>query len=392
MTDADWAVRKELATAMLADLEKLTSDLVADIQAHSALYSAGRPVTHADLRGQCRQNLQLALEEFGGLPPTAGDIHAAATATGRRRAEQGMPLDTVLGAYRRGGRVIWQAVADLLRHRPPVGQEAVGELAGTVWEIIDGFSAVMANSYRLTTLELQHRQDSRRGALFEALLDGRGGDPAVAGAAAVALGVPQRDHFAVVVLAQNPAAPPDPSPALEAAGLWSFWRPRGEVLAGLVRLGTAAPARLTQTLSAHLGCTAGISPPFEDLAQADEALRLSERALGTLPAGGGAVAELDERLVEALLCADPEMGERLVRRYLAGVLASGAERPVLLETLRIWLDTGCSASRTAEQLYCHRNTVLNRVGRIGELTGWPTESGEARLGWALGLRALERAA
>ncbi|MFE7618016.1 helix-turn-helix domain-containing protein, partial [Streptomyces sp. NPDC057496] len=38
--------------------------------------------------------------------------------------------------------------------------------------------------------------------------------------------------------------------------------------------------------------------------------------------------------------------------------------------------------------YCHRNTVLNRIGRIAELTGRSAESGETRLGWALALRAL----
>ncbi|MER6502434.1 helix-turn-helix domain-containing protein, partial [Streptomyces sp. NPDC001455] len=49
---------------------------------------------------------------------------------------------------------------------------------------------------------------------------------------------------------------------------------------------------------------------------------------------------------------------------------------------------GETPERAAEQLYCHRNTVLNRIGRIAELTGRSAESGEARLGWALALRAL----
>ncbi|MFJ7417063.1 helix-turn-helix domain-containing protein [Streptomyces uncialis] len=68
--------------------------------------------------------------------------------------------------------------------------------------------------------------------------------------------------------------------------------------------------------------------------------------------------------------------------------ATGAEREVLLGTLRVWLDNGCSAARAAEALYCHRDTVLHRIARICELMGVPPESGAARLGWSLALRAL----
>lgn len=389
MTDGDLALRSRLAHTLLADIDRLTGTVVADIRAHSPAYASGRPVPPADLRAVCRDNLVLALEDFGGLPASVGDIEAAATETGRRRAEQGMPLDSVLHAYRRGGRVLWQAMAEPLRGPEVAERDLVLEVAGALWETIDRFSTVMSDAYRRTELELRHRQDSRRGALFEALLEGRGSDPAVVAAAAAALGLPPRDRFAVVVADQNPAAPPHPGPALRAAGMWSFWRPRAERYAGLVRLGSATPDELTRVLRGDLGGTAGISPPFEDLAAADTALRLAERALRTLPSGGGAVAQLDERLVEAALAGDPEVADRLVARYLDGVLSCGAEAPVLLRTLRVWLDAGCSALRAAEQLYCHRNTVLNRIVRVAELTGWPSESGEARLGWALALRATE---
>ncbi|MGY0018326.1 PucR family transcriptional regulator [Streptomyces sp. cg35] len=385
-------LRRELATTLLDDIDRLIDDLVADICAHSASYASGRPVSIEDLHVTCRGNIELALHEFGGLPSSgARGFETVAAENGRLRAEQGMPLSTVLKAYRRGGRVFWQAMADWMRDRSPAQQRMVGDMAGAVWETIDRFSSAMADAYRLTTLELEHREASRRGALFEALLDGRAGDPAVAAAAAEALGVPQLGHYVVVVAAQDPAAPPDPAPALEAAGLWSFWRPRAQSVAGLVRLGSADPWLLTETLRGQVGCTAGISPPFDELALADRGLRLAKRALATLAPGSGEVAELDERLVHAVFGAEPEIADRTVLRYLDGVLRSGAERPELLETLRVWLDTGCSASRTATQLFCHRNTVLNRIGRVAELTGWPAESGEARLGWALALRVLDLA-
>ncbi|MYT75324.1 MULTISPECIES: PucR family transcriptional regulator [unclassified Streptomyces] len=388
------ALRRELALTLLTDLDPLIAELAADICAHSSRYASGRPVSRDDLEDTLRGNMELALGEFGRLGGDRRRFEAVAADNGRLRAEQGMPLATVLKAYRRGGRVLWQAMADWMRDRPPSQQRLMGDMAGAVWETIDRFSSEMADAYRLRTLELEHRDASRRGALFEALLDGRAGDPAVATAAASALGVPRHDRFVVVLIAQDardPASPPDPAPALEPVGMWSFWRSRGETVAGLVRLGAHEPAVLVDTLRAHLGYRAGVSPAFTELALADQGLRLARRALDTLAPGHGEVADLDERLVHAALGTEPEIAERLVARYLDGVLTSGVEGPALLTTLRVWLDSGCSASRTATALFCHRNTVLNRIGRVAELTGWPAESGEARLGWALALRARELA-
>ncbi|MFE7602096.1 PucR family transcriptional regulator [Streptomyces sp. NPDC057494] len=402
------ALRRALATAILADVDRLTDRAVDDIRAHSGTYASGAPVTLEDLWEICRDNLLRALEDFGGLAPTGGDFERAARETGRRRAEQGVPLDTVLQAYRRGGRVLWQVMAEHLRVRAGRGSDSRDlelDMASGVWETIDRYSVAMADAYRIAQLELQSRQDTRRVALFEALLDGRADDPAVASAAAAALGVPAVDRYVVVVAAQDPAAPPHPAPALEAQGMWSFWRPRSGRYAGVVRLPrrvtpAGRPATVTgcgadpavRTLLAALrertGATAGVSPEFERLSQAGRALRLAEQTLRTLPAGSGEAAVFDDRLAEVLLSGRTDIAERIVTVHLGPVLATGGERAALLTTLRVWLDHGCSASRAAEQLYCHRNTVLNRVGRVAELTGRSAESGEARLGWALALRAL----
>ncbi|MFB7394042.1 PucR family transcriptional regulator [Streptomyces sp. NPDC056191] len=402
------ALRRALATAMLADIDRLTDRAVDDIRAHSGTYASGAPVTREDLWEICRDNLLRALEDFGGLAATGGDFEWAARETGRRRAEQGVPLDTVLQAYRRGGRVLWQVMAEYLRiraGRDSDSRDVELDMASGVWETIDRYSVAMADAYRIAQLELQSRQDTRRVALFEALLDGRADDPAVASAAAAALGVPAVDRYVVVVAAQDPAAPPHPSPVLEAQGMWSYWRPRSGRYAGIVRLprrdapaGRAAAAPLgggdpaTRALLAALrertGATAGVSPEFDRLSQAGRALRLAEQTLRTLPAGSGEVGVFDDRLAQVLLSGRTDIAERIVTVHLGPVLATGGERAALLTTLRAWLDHGCSASRAADQLYCHRNTVLNRIGRISELTGRSSESGEARLGWALALRAL----
>jgi DNA-binding PucR family transcriptional regulator len=53
------------------------------------------------------------------------------------------------------------------------------------------------------------------------------------------------------------------------------------------------------------------------------------------------------------------------------------ERARLLQTVTAYCASG-SAAAAARDLYCHRNTVLNRLTRFAELTGYhPTRPAEA---------------
>lgn len=63
----------------------------------------------------------------------------------------------------------------------------------------------------------------------------------------------------------------------------------------------------------------------------------------------------------------------------------GGERERLLETVRHYLSTG-NITVTSEQLFCHRNTILNRLNRFEELTGIdlavPAKSARLIVAWA----------
>jgi DNA-binding PucR family transcriptional regulator len=51
------------------------------------------------------------------------------------------------------------------------------------------------------------------------------------------------------------------------------------------------------------------------------------------------------------------------------LVLDAADRASLLDALEAWIDCGGSTDRAGEQLYCHRNTVLNRLRRLERLTG-----------------------
>src|SRR5699024_11470279 len=74
---------------------------------------------------------------------------------------------------------------------------------------------------------------------------------------------------------------------------------------------------------------------------------------------------LDEHLPEALLLNPHQLPLYLAERWLVPLLALHAcTREPLLETLRVWADTGGSTRATAQSLFCHRNTVINRLNEI----------------------------
>ncbi len=78
------------------------------------------------------------------------------------------------------------------------------------------------------------------------------------------------------------------------------------------------------------------------------------------------------RLVEPLVAYDQERGSDLIR------------------TLKVYLAAGANASEAADRLFLHRNSLLYRLARIGELTDLDLKDSWVRLALQLGLLSLER--
>jgi len=376
-----------LSLAVLARVDDLTDRLVEVILDEDPSYSGPGRTPREDLQRSCHDNLLRILQWLTGTTDPGTDPFDAPRATGRRRAEQGMPLESVLHAYRLGYRIIWEGLVS--QARAEGGVDGLVEAASEVWAIVDEFSSIVADSYRETEAEFARRDDRRRDALVDALLEGRGTERTVAADAAAALDLPEHGRFAVVVLAGEDVSRPAGS-ALRAVGMRVAWRNRTDREIGLVSLGRAEPSDVVGALQGVTGLRAGVSPAVEGLAEVDVAHRLAETALRAVPTGEPLVAELDARLPGALLVTAPDLSARLVRRALGGVLdLDGDERAVLLDTLRTWLDTGGSAGQTAARLYCHRNTVLNRLRRLEGLTDRSLERVDHLVEWSLALLALD---
>jgi hypothetical protein len=369
-----------LAKRVLAELDPVTERLVGAILDADPSYGGDR-TSPDDLRRSCHDNLARILQSLTGEPGD-GDLFDAPHATGHRRAEQGMPLESVLHAYRLGHRIIWDSL--VTQARDDGALEGLVEAASYVWELVDSYSSEVARAYRETEQHLLRRDDRRRDALLDALLEGRGRDRPVLAEAAAALDLPEDGAYVVVALAGTDHRRPV-GDALAVRGLRSAWRDRADSEIGVVSLSRGTVDDLLRVLE---GLRGGLSPVVDGLGAVDVAQRLAQVALRAQPPGVPGVSALDDRLPGALVVSSPELAGRLVDQALAGVLALDEdERDVLLRTLAAWLDTGGSAGQTAAQLYCHRNTVLNRLRRVEALTGRSTERVDDLVLWSLALLA-----
>lgn len=92
------------------------------------------------------------------------------------------------------------------------------------------------------------------------------------------------------------------------------------------------------------------------------------------------LATHDEVELVALLTADLEAADQFVRR----VLGSLAEAPQeLTGTVRVFIAAQCNASRAAQQLYIHRNTLLRRLAHADRLLPRPLAEDVVAVGAAL---------
>ncbi|MCF6387089.1 PucR family transcriptional regulator [Mycobacterium sp. MBM] len=95
------------------------------------------------------------------------------------------------------------------------------------------------------------------------------------------------------------------------------------------------------------------------------------------------VARFTDVEMVSLITADPDRSNDFVARVLGDLATAGSE---LQETVRVFIDSQCNASRAAARLYTHRNTLLRRLARADELL--PRPLAEQSVGVAVALDVL----
>lgn len=365
----------DLFADLLGAVDELSGRIVEEILYGGQDY-AEATLTPGQLLEIVRINVRSLLETLVG----ATESLDAARMAGRLKAEYGIPMASLLKAYRVAGLTLWEEMMG--RSAVLDNSEALLRASSSFWGIIDTFSSAAAETYREVVDEIGRRDQRARGVMLLSLLDGtattREADDLLR-----RLGLPFPATYLVIAAELNGTGA-DPLPSirsrLRTAGIpstWTTWT--GEQL-GLV--GCSVPSDLPVAaglIAAAATSRVGASKPFTRIRTAKDAVRQAQVAMECVPPKGVSLHSYGAAPIDTLLAAQPSYASEL-RVDVLGLLADAADAEALLDTLEAWFAADGSPAQAGSMLHCHRNTIGYRLGRIAELTGRsvskPTEAAE----------------
>lgn len=285
---------------------------------------------------------------------------AELVAIGETRAQQGIPVDDMLGSWR----IAIQIIVDYAREvGKRLGIEDVRLLdflqAALAWSDVAMIAA--ASAHRKTELGIAVADETRRVAFVRGALFGTVPNTQLR-IQAEAYGLDPAGEF-VAVRAR-------PNEVVSAHKLQQLLdidtrRQRRRGLTALVDGDIAG--FLSEPPPENIDTVVGFGPPrrLESLA---ESHRLAVRALSTAQAFGlEGTYDISSLGLRAAVAMDKDVGELLRKRYLEPLEASGSASE-LIATLREYLACGMNVRTTARRLFVHENTVRYRLARFEEFT------------------------
>ncbi|MFR9749770.1 PucR family transcriptional regulator [Nocardia sp. 004] len=300
---------------------------------------------HTELTTLVADNLAALLDAIAGTPYSLEPARRA----GRLKAERGIPLDSLLHAYRVAGLTFWEIIVDRAEQDD---HPALPQLSTRVWATVDEYSVAAADAYRSVVGAGDEQSEQR---LLRVLLDAE-------------LPHTQREYLCgrLRLPARGPFVLLVGDVRLAAVGVTTV---RTSLADDQVTLAAGSQAALDRALRA-VRTRAGASRPFTDLASAPAALHQARLALRCLTPTDSGIHTYAASPMRALIAAHPELAADVLSETLT---AFDRLRPhdadALVQTALAWYELGGSTSAVGERLHLHRNTVLHRLKRIEQLTG-----------------------
>lgn len=372
--DARAAAVRRVAALMVEHLDGLSVRSASEIWNREAEFRETLAGPE-DLFGPCRTTMGSALRSLVEGRLDDQEI-AEVRAVGKVASQQGLPLEVVLRGLRVDFLVLWSEMLLVGRTTDPTTQQSLMNASEIVWGAVDAVTSQFTIGYRSNHEARVRAESARREELLRRVVSGESAAPHEVNDV---LGLTSSDEVVLVVVdaggsadgASNGAANvEDLARAMRYASMHSCWTRRDEDVVGVVATRGRKPENVLEALRGVAHLRAGVARARRGVVDLPAALREASLALSSMRAGTHGVATMFDDPITVLVAAQPELSEILLRDVLAPLLARPAkDRDLLLETLVAFDDLDGSIPAVAEQLFCHRNTVLNRITKISRLTG-----------------------
>lgn len=348
------AIPARVASRLVAELDAVVPRLGQRYREELEEYArAWSPEVERDVLATSRTLVDVALRAaIEGRDPETVDFERLSVA-GRRRLEMGISLNAAMHAFRLAGREVWTLLTELVE---PGEEQALAEL-GAIWiTVVDQASSAFADGYLDASHERLRRQDARRQAIVDDLLDADDAAEAAAVASRHAISL-AASYVPVLLVGADVLVTIDL--AVQAVPPLSLAGRRGDAV--LVLAGREPDAdRLASRAGAELALVGDPAAPGRDLASVVAELEGLARVSSV--AGRRGVARPRDLVLEGLLATATSSS--------TDVLATLVEDldPDFRTTLAHYLRTG-SVPEAARASHVHPNTAAYRLGRIAEQTG-----------------------
>ncbi|WP_328665461.1 helix-turn-helix domain-containing protein [Streptomyces sp. NBC_00322] len=358
--------------ALVRDCLDEIDDLVGRYLSHVSEFDGYQGTVPAeDLRETARASMELLLRLVGGLP-VAEELRSLPERLGRRRARQGVPLERLLQAVRMDFQVLWNAFVERIA---PLDLPDLTRSAVRVWDAVEFHTVSVHAAYLDQVAVLARERERERTALMGRLLSSGGRDQQLVAQVATMLQVGVQADFAVAVVAPEVQQDLRRTVAVRLTGQVTHLQDHNGALVLIAQLPHAADAVPDRWLH-DVPCA--LAPVARGLAQVPDTVGVAEAIAATLDGTETGPVTLGDAWMSVAAARMGTMAGMLADSVLARLRPlPPQERDRLLETVLTYCRTG-SVSGTTRELYCHRNTVLNRLSRFSELTGFqPTNPRDA---------------
>jgi hypothetical protein len=360
----------EVAEAVGQRADAVAVTLARTITSEVALYRTAIPLAFDMVVAGCAANVRPICTAIAA--GAAFDTTAAAE-LGLERARDGVPLSSVMEAYRVGFHRLWDALVGELTSRSTVNGGAFHALTAKLMAAQEAYTGAMAVGHRAEQTRRLRNDEAQRAMLIDALLHGRVNEEWSVWEAADCLRLPSVGPYVVIAAEADGGveALPRIESKLRSLDVFSAWWLLPDLHVGIVHVKNDKHFGDVLALVSRIATArVGVSARFDDLRDTAQALRFARVSLRARLDPGLLVSLFDGSILASAAVGAPDVLVKAVAPTLdcfAGL--PDQERDTLWETFQAWVDNDGSPRAVGELLFCHPNTVRYRLHRIEQRTG-----------------------